>query len=112
MKFKAMKSSIFFFAVVLATSVSAQTDVCGPQRPFVELLHEVIESKINRSLEDGLRVLVEREFEQLVADAIDQRIEAEINRTLNIELETRVNETIKNALIDEPGKPLRNSYYL
>ena len=110
-KFEAMTSSVFFCAV-LVTSVSAQTDYCGPQRPFVELLHEVIESKINRSLEDDLRLLVEREVERLVADTIDQRIEAEVNRTLNVELETRVNETIKNSLINEPGKPLCNSYYL
>ena len=105
-----MKSSIFFFTVVLASSVSAQTDVCGPQNRFIDLLHEVIESKINSTLEGELRLLVEREVEQLVTGAIDQRIEAKVNRTLNAEFQARANEAIKNALINEPGKPLRNSY--
>ena len=99
-----MKSIVFFFAVVLASSVSAQTDVCGPQNRFVDLLHEVIESKINSTLEGELRLLVEREVEWLVSGAIDQRIEAKVNRTLNAEFQTRMNETIRNALINEPGK--------
>ena len=107
-----MKSSIFFFAVVLASSVSAQTDVCGPQNRFIDLLHEVIESKVNSTLEGELRLLVERDVERLVSGAIDQRIDASVSRTLDAELQRRMNETIKNALIDEPGKPLRSSYYV
>ena len=101
-----MKCSISFLALVLLTAVSAQTDFCGPQRPFIELLHEVIEGKVNSTLRDDLRLLVEREVKDLVDGAIDQRIEGKVNRTLSVELETRANETMKNALASEPGKPV------
>ena len=106
-----MKSSITFFALVLLTAVSAQTDSCGPQPNFVELLHEVIEGKINSTLRDDLRLLVEREVRHLVDGAIDQRIEWKVNRTLSVELETRANETIKHALASEPGKLVLYLYF-
>ena len=99
-----MKSSIIFLALVLLTAVSAQTDSCGPQPNFVELLHEVIEGKINSTLRDDLRLLVEREVRHLVDGAIDQRIEWKVNRTLSVELQTRANNAMKNALASEPGK--------
>ena len=99
-----MKYIITFLALVFATTVSAQTDFCGPQRPFIELLHEVIEGKVNSTLRDDLRLLVEREVKDLVDGAIDQRIEGKVNRTLSVELETKANDAVKNALGSEPGK--------
>lgn len=82
--------------VILATTVSAQTDSCATQNDFSRLLDQVIETKLNDTLPWG-------NTDQLV-NWIGERIEGEINMTLNSKLERIVADHVASALADEPGE--------
>ena len=95
--------SLITVALVAVCSmvVSAQSDSCDGQKDFVELLHELIETKINRTLRDDLERLV---MNNIVSGSIDKRIEDKLNRTLHDELEGTVGDHVNTALANEPGK--------
>ena len=78
--------------VVLATTVSAQTDSCAGQNNIVSVLDQLIETKVNDTLlKDSLDLLVNR---------IEARIEDRVNRTLDSQLEGRID----SILAAEPGE--------
>lgn len=86
-----VSSSALLLLVVLATTVSAQTD-CASQNDFIGMLDKVIETKINNTLvRENLNLLV-------------NTIEREINTTLNNDLEKRVKEQVGKVLATEPGE--------
>lgn len=85
---------------VICTTLSAQADSCD----IVQLLNDLVETKVNRTLNSDLDLFVEAEVNRIVDGAIDNRIETKVNQTLNVELESRVKDHVKTALADEPGK--------
>ena len=103
--------SVVLLAVVCRMVVSAQSDSCGRQKDFVELLHELIETKINNTLRDDLERLVKAEVKRIVSGSIDKRIEGKVNKTIHIELEGRVGDHVKTALASEPGEQAKNLFH-
>ena len=99
-----MVAGTFIVIAAVCTVLSAQNDSCERQKDFVELLHELIETKINSTLKDDLNLLVESEVNRIVTGSIEQMIEEKINRTLYLELQNRVKDHLNNALANEPGQ--------
>ena len=67
---------MFTFAVVTATFllVSAQADTCEHQKDFVELLHELIETKINTTLNKQFDNRVTDRVKSVLADEPGKQI--------------------------------------
>ena len=98
-----MISSTFIVVAAICTVLSAQSNFCERQKDFVELLHELIETKVNSTFESDLGLLVKTEVNRIVTGSIEQMIEGKVNSTLHVELENRVKDHLKTALANEPG---------
>lgn len=104
--------SVVVLVIVCSMVVSAQSNSCDRQGDFTELLHELIETKVNNTLRDDLEQLVKNEVTRIVSGNIDQRIEDKVNRTIHKELEGKVRDHVKTALANEPGEQAKNDSFV
>ena len=104
--------SVVLVAVVSSMVVSAQSDSCDRQKDLVELLHELIETKVNNTLRDDVELLVKAGVDKIVSGSIDERIEGKVNRTIHSELEGAVGDHVKTALANEPGEQAKNNDFV
>ena len=96
--------NVVVLIVVCSVVVSAQSDSCESEKDFVELLHEVIETKINNSLRDDVELLVKAEVNRVVSGRIEKRIEDKVDEIIVNELEGRIENHVETALASEPGE--------